>query len=151
MLELKNLLELKSKKGFSLIEVICSIAIFLIFSCLIFNTRTLWSKVHSLSTEYNIATLFIDGLRNEMIYNSSYKDIEKLLGEQRFYVNKENIQLKELYAKGLDVFQKEKPKDNIYITAEIQNGDVLNIKLNLSSETLKNKVIECEFIKGKYK
>lgn len=145
--------KLNKKKGFNLIEVICSVTL---FSILFMITLTIGVKVLNIkkyNKEINNYTLVMEEIKNRMIYNSTYNEIEQLNLEHKYYISKEEINLDKLRQKDLiDIFIESKPFQEPYLVISIEEGDVLKLNLKLYAKVNNNtNIMECEFYKGKYK
>lgn len=145
--------KLNKKKGFNLIEVICSITL---FSILFMITLTIGVKVLNIkkyNKEINNYTLVMEEIKNRMIYNSTYNEIERLNLEHKYYISKEDINLDKLRQKDLiDIFIESKPFQEPYLVISIEEGYILKLNLKLYAKVNNNiNIMECEFYKGKYK
>jgi hypothetical protein len=95
----------------------------------------------------------MEHIKNNMIYNFSYKDIENLKSQGRYYGLIENINLDNFKGKNLmDLFTKNKPENKSYLEMTIEGDKVYKVNLKFYVKILKKeKVMECEFYKGNYK
>lgn len=95
----------------------------------------------------------MEAAKNNIIYNCSYDEIQKLALENRYYISKENIQEDKIKEKGItNLFTQNKPLEEPYIAIDIEQGKVLKLNLKLHTKIKNNtKVMECEIYKGKYK
>ena len=140
-------------KGYSLIEVICSITVFSILFITILSIQLNNLKLKKTSNEIHNNTIFMEAAKNNIIYNCSYDEIQKLALENRYYISKENIQEDKIKEKGItNLFAQDKPSEEPYIAIDIEQGKVLKLNLKLYTKIKDNtKVMECEIYKGKYK
>ncbi len=144
---------LKIKKGFTLIEVMCTIALFsiLFITCLSIQLNTLTVKKYNESIiKYS---LYMEYIKNNIMGNFTHEDIENLKTQNRYYISKENIDLENFREKKLrTLFTETSLKEKPYLVMSIEGDMVYKINLKLYTNILKKeKVIECEFFKGKYK
>ncbi|MCT8976047.1 type II secretion system GspH family protein [Clostridium sp. CX1] len=144
---------LKTKKGFTIVEVLCSITIFsiLFMTSLTIVLDSLKLKKYSSKTEQY--SMFMEELKNNMIYNTSYKDLQSLNGEGKYYVTEEKIDkgnIKETSIKNM--FTNSRPLKEPYLVLRIEEGNVLKVNLKLYIKQFNRlRIMECEFYKGKYK
>ncbi len=94
----------------------------------------------------------MEAAKNNIIYNCSYDEIQKLDFEKKYYISKENLQIDKIKDKGIqNLFVTEKPLEGSYLVINIEEGKVMKLNLKLYEKIRKDtKVIECEFYKGKY-
>lgn len=145
--------KLNKKKGFTLIEVLCSITLLSVLFMIILTMELKVLKVEKYNKQINNYTLFMEEIKNVMIYNSTYDEIEKLNLEHKYYISEENIDFDKLREKGvINMFVETKPLKDPYLVISIEDGKVLKVNLKLYANIINNtKVMECEFYKGKYK
>lgn len=145
--------KLNHKKGFVLIEVLCSLILMslLINGVLIVLTNSV--KVH----EYNIRkqkyVSFLDALSKEIEWNLSYDDVIGIRDERRFYMDKSHMDAELLkYSSVEKLFSNDVPIEQPYIGISITGDDILDININLyykASGNQKNMSISC--YKGRYR
>lgn len=147
------MLKLNSKKGFALIEVLCSITLFAVLFMIVLTMEISVLKVQRYTKQLNSYSLFMEELKNTMIYNSTYDQIEKLNLEHRYYISEENIDISKLRELGpINMFVKTKPLKAPYLEINIEDGKVLKVDLKLYAKFINStKVMESEFYKGHYK
>lgn len=142
----------KIKKGFTLIEVLCTITIFsiLFITCLTIqlNNSTL-KKYNENIIKYSV---IMEQIKNNMIGNFSYEDVKKLKMQNKYYISKENINLDNFKGNDLkNLFTEKKVEDKPYLLMTVEGDSVYKINLKLYTKILKKeRVMECEFYKGKY-
>lgn len=144
---------LNIKKGYSLIEVICSITLFSTLFLAILSIQVNNLKIKKVSNQIYNYTVFMEAAKNNIIYNCSYEDIERLNFEKRYYISKENLQVDKIKEKGVEnLFTADRPLKDSYLMLNIEEGKVVKLNLKLY-EKIRNdtKIMECEFYKGKYK
>lgn len=104
-----------NKKGFTLVEVLCSLAVFSVISiCMMFF------DVASLNMKKNIKTMdnniiIMEALKNNIIYSMTYEELEKLKTDKKLYINKENMTFDKIKMGANDVFSVEQPTHDPYI------------------------------------
>jgi hypothetical protein len=110
-------------------------------------------KLKKYNKEINNYTLVMEEIKNRMIYNSTYNEIERLNLEHKYYISKEDINLDKLRQKDLiNIFIESKPLQEPYLVISIEEGYVLKLNLKLYAKDNNNiNIMECEFYKGKYK
>jgi len=145
--------KLNEKKGFTLIEVLCSITLFSVLFMIILTMQLKVVKIQKYNKQIDNYTLFMEEIKNVMIYNSTYDEIEKLNLENKYYISEENIDFDKLREKGvINMFVETRPLKEPYLVISIEEGKVLKVNLKLYANIINNtKVMECEFYKGKYK
>jgi prepilin-type N-terminal cleavage/methylation domain len=145
--------KLNKRKGFTLIEVLCSITLFSVLFMITLTMELKVLKVEKYNKQINNYSSIMEQIKNTMIYNSTYDEIEKLNLEHKYYMSEENIDFDKLEEKGvINMFVETKPLKNPYLVISIEDGNVLKVNLKLYANIINNtKVMECEFYKGKYK
>lgn len=152
--------KLKKVKGFSLLEVICSISIFAIIFIYIINLELRDIKLNKYNDNTSKAIEFIEALKNNIVYKYEYEEIKDIfnahsnedLGD-KLYINKNNANIKALENINLtDIISKEN-NGSIFIEIFIGNIDEnvieINLKLNMNSSIDCN-CIETKIYKGDY-
>lgn len=145
--------KLSKKKGFTLIEVLSSITLFAVLFMIILSMQLSVSRLERYNKQLANYSVFMEELKNVMMYNSTYNEIMKLNLEHRYYISKENIDFEKVREKGFTkLFVETKPLEEPYLALNVEEGKVLKIKLKLYTRFINNtKIMECEFYKGKYK
>jgi len=159
--ELKNFLvkilshrqKILIKKGFTLIEVLCSITVFsvLFMTALFIQVDAL--KVKTYNEEMNNCTLVMEYVKNSIMYNCSYDSLLNLSMKEKTYIDCSNLKFQHI--KNINVttlFSDEKPLKEPYIILKVTGEKVLKVNLQLHAKMYGNiKVEECDFYKGNYK
>lgn len=145
--------KLSKKKGFTLIEVLSSITLFAVLFMIILSMQLSVSRLERYNKQLTNYSVFMEELKNVMMYNSTYNEIMKLNLEHRYYISKENIDFEKVREKGFTkLFVETKPLEEPYLALNVEEGKVLKINLKLYTRFINNtKIMECEFYKGKYK
>ncbi|MHC6179432.1 type II secretion system protein [Clostridium sp. JNZ X4-2] len=140
-------------KGFTLIEVLCSITVFslLFMTALLIQLNTV--KVKKYNEEVNRYTLIMEYVKNNIISNFSREDVLNLYKTGRIYVNCSEIKFEDIEEmEAGNLFSDVKPIKEPYIVLNVMENNVLKVNLQLYRKTYgKIKVDECEFYKGNYK
>lgn len=121
----------KIKKGFTLIEVMCSITIFYICFIFIFTIEMYNIKLNKQNTMQNEYISYVDTLKNILKSNYNYMDIKKI-GNKKCYISKDNLTLDILNNSEMsDILIDEKPNEMPYVQLEIRENEILNINIEL--------------------
>lgn len=140
-------------KGFTLIEVLCSITVFSLLFMTALSIQLNTVKVKKYNEEVSSCTLIMEHVKNNIIYNFSREDILGLYKTGRIYVNCNEIKFEDIEdIEAGNLFSDMKPVKEPYIVLNVMENNVLKINLQLYRKTYgKIKVDECEFYKGNYK
>ncbi|MFT5874032.1 MAG: prepilin-type N-terminal cleavage/methylation domain-containing protein [Clostridium sp.] len=143
-----------SKKGFTLVEVLCSLGVFsIIFICMMsFDVASLNMKKNIKAINNNV--LIMEAIKNNIIYSMTYKELEQLKVSNKVFVNTENMTFDKIKTKEMDVFSDQEPVANQYIKLIISEPDLKVYMLNLtlhSGETNDSVELQCNFYKGDHK
>lgn len=151
----QDLCKLKVKKGFTLIEVICSITVFSILFITATSIKLNSIALKKYNNEINKDISFIEGFKNLVIYNTKYSDIVKLCNDNScnvFYIEKNKIDISEIKNNSFEQivtssYTNEKP----YVELTINRGDVLKLHIKMDTKILnKDQIFEYDFYKGNY-
>lgn len=147
------MLNLKSNRGFTLIEVLCSISV---FSILFMSALTMQISSHKMQKYYEkmyTYSIFEEYVKNNIIYNCTYEQIEQLKMQNRLYISEHNINLNNIDNMDFtDIFMSTVPQQKPYVQINVQGDKVLKIDIKLYTQEMnKKEVMECEVYKGKYK
>jgi prepilin-type N-terminal cleavage/methylation domain len=141
-----------NKKGFTLIEVMFSVAIFsvLFLSALSFTLNNIRLKKYNDEIRKN--RMYLETLNNIMLYNTDYATLENLKNEGRVYINSQYILVDTLKVSDFNSIMSLSPesqKPNVKIVFE--GNEVLHIVIELYCNILgKDETLKCEFHKGNY-
>lgn len=86
------MLKLKNKRGFTLVEAICSIGIFSILLLVAVEIKINQIKLSKINHETIRYTYFLDALKKELVSNASEEQIIELEAKGKVYVPKEKIE-----------------------------------------------------------
>lgn len=145
--------KLKHKKGYVLIEVMCSLILIslLINSMLIILKNS--AKLHTDNKDRLKYINFMDALSKEVEWNLSYDDIINLKDSHRLYIDKSHMDVELLkHISKEELFSDIIPTERPYIEVSVTSGDILNINMNLYYNAFseqKNMNISC--YKGRYR
>lgn len=156
--------KLNRRKGYSLLEVVFSLAIFFSLSSLIFNMEMRNFNIIKENKDMNRHLEFVEGLKNAMLYNYEYNDMEEMALKMnpdfkkshnlKLYVNSENLTLERLKNNKLEeIVSQEKFNSlpNLEILIEENTYGVMKISLNLNIENKNEyKKFNTYFYKGDY-
>ncbi|EJO5346971.1 type II secretion system protein [Clostridium botulinum] len=144
---------LKVKKGFVIIEILCALSIFIMIlgGALVVSKNA--SKIKCEYSEREKYIGFLQGVKNEVMYNFTYKDLKELKKENKLYINKDEMNWDFYENKDTKIlFTNVLPKKQPYIEMKISENQVFKINLILNyKERNKEKTVQCEFYKGRYK
>lgn len=148
-----NVFKSNKKKGFTLMEVLFSIQLFATLFMIALTMQLSVIKVERQIKQINNYSLFMEQIKNTMMYNSTYDEIQNLNLQNRYYISEEFISIEKIRDKNIvDLFVKTRPEKEPYLVVNIEDGKVLKIHLKLHAKAINNfKFMECEFYKGKYK
>ncbi|MCB2288474.1 type II secretion system GspH family protein [Clostridium sp. CS001] len=148
------MLRLISKKGFTLVEVLCSLGVFsIIFICMISY------EVSSINIKRNIKTindnvLIMETFKNNIIYSMTFEELELLQRDNRTFINKENMTFDKSNAALADVFSKQVDIEEPYMKLSFVKYELKVYSLNLSLYSGKpnnSLELQCNFYKGCHK
>lgn len=147
------MLKSNTKKGFTLIEVLCSLSIFYIMFTAALTTQCSSINIRKNESDLKKYCIFFSALRDNMEYNAPYDEILQLKTEQKFYISSEKIDIDSIKNSNLTtLFCNSVPDKEPYVKVSIIEGDVLKINITLSYKAFNNEQnLECVFYKGRYK
>ncbi|MFA9399272.1 MAG: prepilin-type N-terminal cleavage/methylation domain-containing protein [Clostridiaceae bacterium] len=143
---------LNIKKGFSLVEVICSLFIFSIVSLSFYYSYSYSLKLREYNKKMSGYLYYFNGIK-EYMEEESYDDISLLKSENLIYLQNEYISFDFLENDQLmDKFKKENKGEYPYIKLNIEGNEILTIKIVMKVKILnKEYSLESEIYKGDYK
>ena len=135
-------------------EVLCSLAVFsIIFICMMSYEIASSNMKKDIKTMNN-NVLLMESLKNNIIYSMTYKELEQLKTDDKFYINRENMGFDKSKKNVMDVFSNQQPVSSPYMKLTFSGPDRKVYKLNLSLYSGKpNNILElqCSFYKGDHK
>ena len=141
----------KSKKGFTLLEVLCSLGIFsIIFICMMsFDITSLNIKKDIKAINNNVSIM--EALKNNIIYAMTFEGLEELQVTNRIFVNKENMNLDKIQIGVMNVFSDKANVENSYIQLSFLKCEfkVYTLRLSLHDGKPEDSIeLQCNFYKG---
>ena len=145
--------KLRTKKGFTLIEVLCSLSIFYIMFTAALTTQCSSINIRKNNSNLKSYCLFFEALRNNMEYNASYDEILQLKSDGKFYVSLEKMDIDTIKDSNLtNIFSNIMPSTQPYAQVSINGGDILKVNISLFYKLFNSEQnLQCTFYKGKYK
>lgn len=137
----------KSKKGFSLIEVVVSISIFMILSFSIYDIKLSYIKSRELSNNKKIAVDTIKTLEHICKYDNTYSNLYNMK-DKTMYLNNNKLNSYKLFNEGLDILDEESDGKLPYMKIQITEKDYLQVRCTFCCN--KNENIYYDFIRGKF-
>lgn len=140
-----------SKKGFTLLEVLCSLGIFsIIFICMMsFDVTSLNIKKDIKAINNNVSIM--EALKNNIIYSMTFEGLEELQVTNRIFVNKENMNLDKIQIGVMDVFSDKANAEDSYIQLSFLKCEfkVYTLRLTLHDGKPEDSIeLQCNFYKG---
>lgn len=147
------MLKSKTKKGFTLIEVLCSLCIFYIMFTAALTTQCSSINIRKNNIDLKNYCLFFEALRDNMEYNALYDEILQLKSDGKFYVSSEKIDIDTIKNSNLTtMFSNTIPATEPYVKVSISEGDILKVNISLFYKLFNTEQnLQCIFYKGKYK
>lgn len=143
-----------NKRGFTLVEVLCSLAVFsIIFVCMMSYESTSLNMKKDIKT-VNSDVLLMENLKNNIIYLMTYDDLNQLIINKKFFASKNNITMDANKMIVKNIFINQKPTLNSYIKLTSTGIDSNVYKLNISLYSINptDKLeLQCNFYKGKHR
>lgn len=143
---------LKDKKAFIIIEVLCAMSVFimLLAGALVVSKNAYKLKCEHIKKEKYIE--FFQGVKNEIMYNFTYEDLKNLKNKSKLYIQKDEMnwdfhEEKDIKMLFTDVVPKEKP----YLEMKINEEEILKVDLILNYGKMKEDHLKSQFYKGRYK
>lgn len=148
-----------SKKGYTLIEVVCSLTILSILLLAAMITELYYFSLKRYNQNLVQCTCYLEALKSNLRDQYSYADINSFQTGRNYYVSKENINIDELkeinfisdllVQPQLEEDVLEKPY--IEIRKDIGEGRCINIKLTAHIQNKSGtETLRMEFLKGDY-
>ena len=143
-----------SKKGFTLVEVLCSLGVFsIIFICMMsFDVTSLNIKNDIRNINNNV--VIMETLKNNIIYSMTFEGLEQLQSSSRVFVNKENMSLSKIQMGIMAVFSEKAMTTDNYIQLSFLKREfkVYTLRLSLHNGGKEDAIeLYCNFYKGDHK
>lgn len=141
------------KKGFTLIEVLCSITIFSILFMTAISIQLNSFKVKKYNKDLYNSILIMEYIKNNIIYNCSYDEIMYLNSMNKRYISCNDLNFHSIKDNNLiNLVSDAVPDEEPYVVLSISGAEVLKVNLQFYENIYGSiKVRECEFYKGNYK
>ncbi|MBX4265246.1 type II secretion system protein [Clostridium estertheticum] len=140
-----------SKKGFTLVEVLCSLGVFsIIFICMMSFDKASINMRKDIKN-INNEVLIMEAIKNNIINSMTFKELQQLETSKNFFVNKENMNFDKIKTNVVQVFSDHTSTQNPYIELSLIKDELNVYKLNLllhSGKTNKKEELQCNFYKG---
>ncbi|MGH4120042.1 type II secretion system protein [Clostridium sp.] len=148
------MLKSRNKKGFTLVEVICSLSIFSIIFISVMAFDITSSKIKKTIKITNNNVFIMETLKNNIIYSMTFEELEGLKTGNRVFINNENMISAKIQKSLVNVFSDEALKENIYIQLSFLKYELNVYSLRLCFyDNVQNATpgLQCDFYKGNYK
>lgn len=144
---------LSSKRGFTLLEVMISLAVFsIIFICMMsYNVTSLKIKKNIKATNNNITIM--ETLKNNIIYYMTFEELEGVIVDNRTFINSENMTTYKIQNSIMNVFSYASSDTGPYIKLSYlkYESKVYTLRLALYAGEPNNIIeFQCDFYKGNY-
>ncbi|MBZ9688021.1 prepilin-type N-terminal cleavage/methylation domain-containing protein [Clostridium estertheticum] len=143
-----------NKKGFTMLEVLCSLGIFsIIFICMMSFDVTSHNIKKDIKTINNNVTL-MECLKNNIIYSMTFEELEELKKNNRVFVNSENMYVNKIQIGVMDLFSDKAILTDSYIQLNFLKCEfkVYTLRLTLHSGSPEELIeLQCNFYKGDHK
>lgn len=139
-----------NKRGFTLIEVLCAVSIFSIFTSFSLSIFNKSIKIKKYNSYYKESIYFIEAVKNTLIYNSSLEEINKIKGKGPIVIAEEDMNIDNVKNKDF-LNNKGTPKVNypyIILNIEEREDDFL---VNVENYFNINKKVSMDFYREKQK
>lgn len=144
--------KLKIKPAFTLVEVMCSVAIFslLFITALTIELNTIRLKKYN--TQLYEYSVLMETVKNNFLGNLSYNELKVLYNDNRLYINKEFLSKNKLKAEKLvDVASTTMTSNELCVKLNITDGRVIKVDIKLCVNINgKDKVFNTTIYKGNY-
>lgn len=148
------MLKLISKKGFTLVEILCSLGVFSIIFVSMMSYEVTYLNVKRKTSIINDNIFIMEAIKNNIIYNMTFEEIEQLQSENRIFINKENMTFNKCNTALMNAFSEQADAEKPYIKLSFLKCEFKVYSLRLSLQAGKpNDVLElqCNFYKGCHK
>jgi prepilin-type N-terminal cleavage/methylation domain-containing protein len=144
------------KKGFTLVEVVCSLGIFSILLICVISYEATSLNIKKTIENTNQNVIIMETLKNNIIYSMTYMDLQQLQKDNMTFINSENISFDKTKDAKIDLFTSQAPVEYPYIQLSFLKCEleVYTLRLSLitgNTEEEKNiSKLQCDFYKGNY-
>jgi prepilin-type N-terminal cleavage/methylation domain-containing protein len=146
------MLKSKISKGFTLIEVMFAIVIFSTLFLTGMSIQTNYIRLKIYNDRILSYRFYIETIRNRLLYNSTYEELNVLRNSSKMYINKIFLNSECVKTENINtVFDSCIEDERLYMKAVIEGEEVLKIILQLNIQIHdRPETISCEFYKGYY-
>lgn len=131
---------LKDKKGFIMIEILCALSIFIM---LLSGALVASKNASKIKCEYRQREKYIgllQGVKNEVMYNFTYEDLKRLKEENKLYIHKDEMNWDFHQNKDTKMlFTNIVPQKEPYLEMRITETEIFKVNLILNYEERKEK------------
>ncbi|KHO38989.1 type II secretion system protein [Clostridium tetani] len=139
-----------NKRGFTLIEVLCAVSVFLIFTTLALSIFNKSIKVKKYNNYYKESIYFIEAIKNTLVYNSSLEEINKIKDKGSIVILEKDMNIDNVRNKSFLNIRYTSNLNYPYIVLNIEEREE-DFLINIKNHFNKNKEISMEFYKEKEK
>lgn len=146
------MLKLRSKKGFTLVEALCSVSIFSILLMFTIGIKTSEIRLSKINYETVRYTYFLEALKNELISNTSKEQIRNLESNGKIYISSDAIKSDNSIIDINSIFLTENHSNKFpyVILSSYEKDGNMEVTLNMYVKFYgKEKVYTCAFTKWK--
>ncbi|RXM78424.1 prepilin-type N-terminal cleavage/methylation domain-containing protein [Clostridium tetani] len=137
-----------NKRGFTLIEVLCAVSVFLIFTTLALSIFNKSIKVKKYNNYYKESIYFIEAIKNTLVYNSSSEEINKIKNKGSIVILEKDMNIDNVRNKSFLNTRDTSHLNYPYIVLNIEERED-DFLININNHFNKNKEISMEFYKEK--
>lgn len=137
-----------NKRGFTLIEVLCAVSVFLIFTTLALSIFNKSIKVKKYNNYYKESIYFIEAIKNTLVYNSSSEEINKIKDKGSIVILEKDMNIDNVRNKSFLNTRDTSYLNYPYIVLNIEEREE-DFLINIKNHFNKNKEISMEFYKEK--
>ena len=148
------MLKLRSKSGFTLVEILCSLGVFSIIFISMLSYEVTYLNIKKKTSIVNDNVFIMEAIKNNIIYKMTFEEIEQLQSENRFFINKENMTFNKCNTDLIGTFSEQADAEKPYLKLSFLKYEFKVYSLSLSLNSGKpNDVVElkCNFYKGCHK
>lgn len=141
-----------SCKGYVLIEVLCSIVIFMVLFNFIMLTLKNNYRLQNENEKKEQYICFIDALTKEITKNWNFEYVKSMEEKQGCYIPKEYMSIDLLKQCEPDkIISYENPQSEPYVKIDVSGSDILTINIKLYYSILNNnRMLNITCLKGRY-
>ena len=143
---------LNKKKGFTIIEALCTLSIITILFSYIMQVELKNIRIKQYLEVKEKYICLLEAVSNELTYNTTYLELTNLTDNRKIYIDNENMNLQRIKnSKITDCFTDKTPLVEPYIVMSINKDKVLTVDTKIYFKYVsKEEMIECKSFKGNY-